>query len=169
MVRSAADLNTTSVTQSCTLRQRHRERCIVYLCILNATPSAASLISDIPHDMNDVLKACVCHHPSFGVNLKVAALWMSTPSHVDLFKCHRSLFCNCGAGQTKAEGAAKEGRETCWHMSFFFFLQRKAKWHTISPAQQVFHLALEEEYEYLVWLFVGCATLVICSLTYIGR
>lgn len=95
------------------------ERCIVYLCIFNATPSAASLISDIPHDVNDVLKACICHHPSFGVNLKVAALWMSTPSHVDLFKCHRSLFCNCGAGQTKGEGAAWGG--ACWHMSFFFF------------------------------------------------
>lgn len=122
------------------------ERCIVYPCILNATLSAASLISDIPRDMTDALKARIHHHPSFGVNLKVAALWMSTPSHVDLFKCHRSLFCNCGARQTKGEGVAKEEGKRCWQMSFF--LSRKAKWHTISKAQQVFHLTLEEEYGY---------------------
>lgn len=82
---------------------------------------ASSLISDIPHDMTDALKARIRHHLLFGVNLKVAALWMSTPPHVDLFKCHRSLFCDCGTGQTKGEGGGGYGgRENT--LAVFFFL-----------------------------------------------
>lgn len=54
--------------------RRAAERCIVYLRVSNATPSARALISDIPHDMTDALKACIRHHLSYGVNLKVAAL-----------------------------------------------------------------------------------------------
>lgn len=46
---------------------------------------------------------------------------MSTPPHVDLFKCHRSLFCDCGTGQTKGEGGGGYGgRENT--LAVFFFL-----------------------------------------------
>ena len=101
------------------------EKCIVYLCILkNASPSASSLISDIPHDMTDALKARIRHHLLFGVNLKVAALWMSTPPHVDLFKCHRSLFCDCETGQTKGGWGGYGGRENTLAVFFFFFPTR---------------------------------------------
>lgn len=49
-------------------------------CSLNTTLSPAPLISDISCDMSHALKACIHHHPAFGVNLKVEAVWMSTPS-----------------------------------------------------------------------------------------
>lgn len=74
--RAPGDLNNTSVRQS-------RERCQTSWREMYCLPVhlkktllrlASSLISDIPHDMTDALKARIRHHLSFGVNLKVAAL-----------------------------------------------------------------------------------------------
>lgn len=120
-LRAPADLNTTSVRQS-------REKCQtcwreMYCLHEHLKRYFVRLLDDIwyiPHDMTDALKARIHRHLLFGVNLKVAALWMSAPPHVDLFKCHRSLFCNCGAGQTKGEGGLtmKEGEK---RLADFFF------------------------------------------------
>lgn len=107
--------------------------------------------------MTDALKSCIHRRPSLRVNLKVAALWMSTPSHVDLFKCHRSLFCSCETGQTKAResGGAVEGGDGGGGKDagkVFFFSCNSSTAEREKPngtqsarPQQVFHLTLQNK------------------------
>lgn len=56
------------------------ERRKIYCLLVRRKRSSVCrpLIADICCDMSHALKACIHHHPSFGVNLKVAAVWMST-------------------------------------------------------------------------------------------
>lgn len=61
--------------------------------------------------------------PRWRVNLKGGgALNVNPPSHVDLFKCHRSLFCSGRAGQTKGERTGRRRRGGGSKVFFFFLL-----------------------------------------------
>lgn len=83
---------------------------------LKRSSDCRPLISDISCDMTHALKACIHHHPSFGVNLKVAAVWMSTPYTCGHFQMPPLFIRPLWSGTDKG---GRRGREKTLADNFF--------------------------------------------------
>lgn len=133
IVRTPADLNTWGETKLNGEKDAW-DGGVLFPLYLRDYPARLFLITDIPHDTLDALKGGIHRHLSHGVNLKVAALWMSAPTHTDLFKCHLTLLGSCETGRTK--GFRAEVREK--KMEAAEGLSSRSRWHIINEAQRGF-------------------------------
>lgn len=100
------------------------------------------LRSDISCDMTHALKACIHHHPSFGVNLKVAAVWMSTPYTCGHFQMP-PLFIRQLWSRTD-KGAAEEEGKRRWRIFFFHVVAGRPN-GIKSARPSVFHIMLQKK------------------------